>query len=135
MKEFDTQDLELTDDEGKKHTFKALFSIHWDVRKTTYIYVYDPEDKDENSVLVLGSTDDKPDEIFTVDSTNDPELTEYLDDTLQAFQNGDLKPVEDDDGLNEYEETKDGECECQKHGEHHENETCCSDHCKCHHHE
>lgn len=117
--------ITLEDEDGNVTDFELLFSIVYKKTNTRYLYVLDPNDKSEETVIVF-SCDDQGN-VETVDDSEDDELREFIQDTFAAYQNGDLVPVNEDGELEEIEENDDHECCCGKH--HHDDEHhCCHDH-------
>ena len=64
----------VTDNEGKEHLMQILFTYDNEERKTSYVFFYDTEDKDEEVVV------------------------------MRYFENGELEPIEDDEEYDEVEE-------------------------------
>ena len=64
----------VTDAEGKEHLMNILFTYENEERKTSYVFFYDSEDKDEEVVV------------------------------MRYFENGELEPIEDDEEYDEVEE-------------------------------
>ena len=64
----------VTDAEGKEHLMNILFTYENEERKTSYVFFYDSEDKDEEVVV------------------------------MRYLENGELEPIEDDEEYDEVEE-------------------------------
>ena len=64
----------VTDNEGKEHLMQILFTYDNEERKTSYVFFYDTEDKDEEVIVMR-----------------------YKD-------SGELEPIEDDEEYDEVEE-------------------------------
>ena len=64
----------VTDNEGKEHLMQILFTYDNEERKTSYVFFYDTEDKDEEVVV------------------------------MRYLENGELEPIEDDEEYDEVEE-------------------------------
>ena len=64
----------VTDAEGKEHLMEILFTYDNEERKTSYVFFYDSEDKDEEVVV------------------------------MRYLENGELEPIEDDEEYDEVEE-------------------------------
>ncbi len=102
----------LTDETGKDVEVELLFSIVNPDNNIRYLYIADPEDAE--SVIVLQS--DEEGNIEQIGEDIEPDLEEFLQDTFQAFQNGDLVQVGED---GEMVETSSHEvnCSCGENGE------------------
>lgn len=123
--------ITLVDEQGEEQDFELLFSIVYKKTNTRYIYLIDPNDKSEETVVVF-SVDDEGN-VSTVDDSEDDDLREFIQDTFSAYQNGDLVPVNEDGEVEEIEEEhhccchekdEDHECNCDHEKEEH--------HCCCH---
>ena len=64
----------VTDNEGKEHLMQILFTYDNEERKTSYVFFYDTEDKDEEVVV------------------------------MRYLESGELEPIEDDEEYDEVEE-------------------------------
>ena len=64
----------VTDNEGKEHLMQILFTYDDEERKTSYVFFYDTEDKDEEVVV------------------------------MRYLKSGELEPIEDDEEYDEVEE-------------------------------
>lgn len=64
----------VTDNEGKEHLMQILFTYDNEERKTSYVFFYDTEDKDENVIV------------------------------MRYLENGELEPIDDDEEYDEVEE-------------------------------
>ena len=121
-KKEDKHYIVFTDEKGKDTNVELLFSIVYKKNNTRYLYVIDPTD--DESVIIFSADDDGNLESMS-DDNMDADLREFLEDTFQAFQSGDLAPVTDgEEGEEEEIEEEDSEeCEC-----------CCGDQdCECQH--
>ncbi len=114
--------ITLVDEQGQEQDFELLFSIVYKKTNTRYIYLIDPNDKSEETVVVFSVDDDG--NVETVDDSEDDDLREFIQDTFAAYQNGDLVPVNEDGEVEEIEEEH--HCCCGKH-EHDEEHHCCKD--------
>ncbi len=115
--------ITLEDEQGNGTDFELLFSIVYKKTNVRYLYVLDPNDKTNETVIVFSC--DEEGNVETVDESEDDELREFIQDTFAAYENGDLVPVNEDGELEEIEEEH--ECCCNKH--HHEDEHhCCKHH-------
>jgi len=119
--ENDEDVIVLEDENGKVVKFKLLFSIIYEKTNTRYIYVLDPDE--EGSVLVFSCDDDG--NVISADLDNDNDLNAFIEETFEAYQNGDLVPSSDENSsYNEYQEKKEeNECENKEVG--------CSCSCDC----
>ncbi len=115
--------ITLVDEQGQEQDFELLFSIVYKKTNTRYIYLIDPNDKSEETVVVFSVDDDG--NVETVDDSEDDDLREFIQDTFAAYQNGDLVPVNEDGEVEEIEE-EEHHCCCGKH-EHDEDHHCCKD--------
>jgi len=113
----------LTDEDGKDTKVELLFSIVYKKTNTRYLYVVDPGD---DSAVIIFSSDEEGNLESVAEDNITPELKEFLEDTFQAFQNGDLAPVEDGEE-GEEEEIEEDEEEDEEH------HCCCceGDSCTC----
>ena len=64
----------VTDNEGKEHLMQILFTYDNEERKTSYVFFYDTEDKDEEVIV------------------------------MRYLESGELEPIEDDEEYDEVEE-------------------------------
>ena len=64
----------VTDNEGKEHLMKILFTYDNEERKTSYVFFYDTEDKDEEVIV------------------------------MRYLESGELEPIDDDEEYDEVEE-------------------------------
>ena len=64
----------VTDNEGKEHLMQILFTYDNEERKTSYVFFYDTEDKDEEVIV------------------------------MRYLQSGELEPIDDDEEYDEVEE-------------------------------
>ena len=64
----------VTDSEGKEHLMNILFTYENEERKTSYVFFYDSEDKDEEVIV------------------------------MRYSESGELVPIEDDEEYDEVEE-------------------------------
>ena len=64
----------VTDNEGKEHLMQILFTYDNEERKTSYVFFYDTEDKDEEVVV------------------------------MRYLESGELEPIDDDEEYDEVEE-------------------------------
>lgn len=115
--------ITLEDEQGNGTDFELLFSIVYKKTNVRYLYVLDPNDKTNETVIVFSC--DEEGNVETVDESEDDELREFIQDTFAAYENGDLVPVNEDGELEEIEEEH--QCCCNNH--HHEEEHhCCKHH-------
>ena len=64
----------VTDNEGKEHLMQILFTYDNEERKTSYVFFYDTEDKDEEVIV------------------------------MRYLESGELEPIDDDEEYDEVEE-------------------------------
>ena len=64
----------VTDNKGKEHLMQILFTYDNEERKTSYVFFYDTEDKDEEVIV------------------------------MRYLQSGELEPIDDDEEYDEVEE-------------------------------
>ena len=64
----------VTDAEGKEHLMNILFTYENEERKTSYVFFYDTEDKDEEVIV------------------------------MRYLESGELEPIDDDEEYDEVEE-------------------------------
>ncbi|MCI2068309.1 MAG: hypothetical protein LKJ88_01890 [Bacilli bacterium] len=127
-KEEDKHYIVLTDESGKDTKVELLFSIVYHKTETRYLYVVDPGDED--AVIIFSADDDG--NLLMVDEKETPsETMAFLQDTFQAYLQGDLAPVKDGEDEEE-EECDDPDCECHHHHDGEENECCEGDDEECH---
>lgn len=115
--------ITLEDEQGNGTDFELLFSIVYKKNNVRYLYVLDPNDKTNETVIVFSC--DEEGNVETVDESEDDELREFIQDTFAAYENGDLVPVNEDGELEEIEEEH--ECCCNNH-HHDEEHHCCKHH-------
>ena len=115
--------ITLEDEQGNGTDFELLFSIVYKKTNVRYLYVLDPNDKTNETVIVFSC--DEEGNVETVDESEDDELREFIQDTFAAYENGDLVPVNEDGELEEIEEEH--ECCCNNH-HHDEEHHCCKHH-------
>jgi uncharacterized protein YrzB (UPF0473 family) len=112
----------LTDEQGKDTKVELLFSIVYHQTGVRYLYVSDPGDED--AVIIFAA--DEEGSLEMVDQETVPvETMNFLQDTFQAYLQGDLVPVE---------EAEKAEKEAEE-GEEEETEVCEDDDCCCHGHD
>ena len=115
--------ITLEDEQGNGTDFELLFSIVYKKTNVRYLYVLDPNDKTNETVIVFSC--DEEGNVETVDESEDDELREFIQDTFAAYENGDLVPVNEDGELEEIEEEH--QCCCNNH-HHDEEHHCCKHH-------
>ena len=64
----------VTDNEGREHLMQILFTYDNEERKTSYVFFYDTEDKDEEVIV------------------------------MRYLESGELEPIDDDEEYDEVEE-------------------------------
>ena len=70
----DEKQITIRDEEGNEHLMEILFTYENEERKTSYVFFYDTEDKDEEVVV------------------------------MRYLESGELEPIEDDEEYDEVEE-------------------------------
>src|SRR5574344_1607605 len=88
----------LTDEEGKDVKVQLLFSIKSPDNDDMYLYIVDPSDED--AVVIFKGDNDGNLEMVD-EKTTDKKVMDFLQDTFQAFLQGDLEPVNKEGGEEE----------------------------------
>ena len=112
--------IELFDENDNAIKVELLFSIVRNETGVRYLFVIDPENDDQ--VVPLQANEDGS--IQGIGEKPEQDVLDFLNETFEAYQNGELAPVEE-------EEEEECSCGCGHHHHHHEGECCCEGDCDC----
>ena len=114
--------IELFDENDNAIKVELLFSIVRNETGVRYLFVIDPENDDQ--VVPLQANEDGS--IQGIGEKPEQDVLDFLNETFEAYQNGELAPVG--------EEEEEEECSCNSghhHHHHHEGECCSGGDCDC----
>ena len=112
--------IELFDENDNAIKVELLFSIVRNETGVRYLFVIDPENDDQ--VVPLQANEDGS--IQGIGEKPEQDVLDFLNETFEAYQNGELAPV------GEEEEEEECSCNCGHH-HHHEGECCSGGECDC----
>lgn len=112
--------IELFDENDNAIKVELLFSIVRNETGVRYLFVIDPENDDQ--VVPLQANEDGS--IQGIGEKPEQDVLDFLNETFEAYQNGELAPV------GEEEEEEECSCGCGHH-HHHEGECCSGGECDC----
>ena len=112
--------IELFDENDNAIKVELLFSIVRNETGVRYLFVIDPENDDQ--VVPLQANEDGS--IQGIGEKPEQDVLDFLNETFEAYQNGELAPV------GEEEEEEECSCGCGHH-HHHEGECCSGGECEC----
>lgn len=117
--------IELFDENDNAIKVELLFSIVRNETGVRYLFVIDPENDDQ--VVPLQANEDGS--IQGIGEKPEQDVLDFLNETFEAYQNGELAPV----GEEEEEEEEECTCKCghHHHHHHHEGECCSGGECDC----
>lgn len=69
----------ITDEEGKEHVLKILFTYHNDERETDYVFIYDPEDEENVFPMIYHEED------HTLEEIEDEEEYDEVEEVFNAY--------------------------------------------------
>ena len=116
--------IELFDENDNAIKVELLFSIVRNETGVRYLFVIDPENDDQ--VVPLQANEDGS--IQGIGEKPEQDVLDFLNETFEAYQNGELAPV------GEEEEEEECSCNCghhHHHHHHHEGECCSEGECDC----
>ena len=113
--------IELFDENDNAIKVELLFSIVRNETGVRYLFVIDPENGDQ--VVPLQANEDGS--IQGIGEKPEQDVLDFLNETFEAYQNGELAPV------GEEEEEEECSCNCGHHHHHHEGECCSGGECDC----
>ena len=116
--------IELFDENDNAIKVELLFSIVRNETGVRYLFVIDPENDDQ--VVPLQANEDGS--IQGIGEKPEQDVLDFLNETFEAYQNGELAPV------GEEEEEEECSCGCghhHHHHHHHEGECCSGGECDC----
>ena len=119
--------IELFDENDNAIKVELLFSIVRNETGVRYLFVIDPENDDQ--VVPLQANEDGS--IQGIGEKPEQDVLDFLNETFEAYQNGELAPVGEEE-----EEEEEEECSCgcghhHHHHHHHEGECCSGGECDC----
>ena len=119
--------IELFDENDNAIKVELLFSIVRNETGVRYLFVIDPENDDQ--VVPLQANEDGS--IQGIGEKPEQDVLDFLNETFEAYQNGELAPVGEEE-----EEEEEEECSCNcghhhHHHHHHEGECCSEGECDC----
>ena len=119
--------IELFDENDNAIKVELLFSIVRNETGVRYLFVIDPENDDQ--VVPLQANEDGS--IQGIGEKPEQDVLDFLNETFEAYQNGELAPVGEEE-----EEEEEEECSCNcghhhHHHHHHEGECCSGGECDC----
>ena len=119
--------IELFDENDNAIKVELLFSIVRNETGVRYLFVIDPENDDQ--VVPLQANEDGS--IQGIGEKPEQDVLDFLNETFEAYQNGELAPVGEEE-----EEEEEEECSCgcghhHHHHHHHEGECCSEGECDC----
>ena len=119
--------IELFDENDNAIKVELLFSIVRNETGVRYLFVIDPENDDQ--VVPLQANEDGS--IQGIGEKPEQDVLDFLNETFEAYQNGELAPVGEEE-----EEEEEEECSCgcghhHHHHHHHEGECCSGGECEC----
>ena len=118
--------IELFDENDNAIKVELLFSIVRNETGVRYLFVIDPENDDQ--VVPLQANEDGS--IQGIGEKPEQDVLDFLNETFEAYQNGELAPVGEEE-----EEEEEEECSCNcghhHHHHHHEGECCSGGDCDC----
>lgn len=115
--------IELFDENDNAIKVELLFSIVRNETGVRYLFVIDPENDDQ--VVPLQANEDGS--IQGIGEKPEQDVLDFLNETFEAYQNGELAPVGEEE-----EEEDEEECSCNcGHHHHHEGECCSGGECDC----
>ena len=116
--------IELFDENDNAIKVELLFSIVRNETGVRYLFVIDPENDDQ--VVPLQANEDGS--IQGIGEKPEQDVLDFLNETFEAYQNGELAPVGEEE---EEEEEEECSCGCGHHHHHHEGECCSGGDCDC----
>ena len=119
--------IELFDENDNAIKVELLFSIVRNETGVRYLFVIDPENDDQ--VVPLQANEDGS--IQGIGEKPEQDVLDFLNETFEAYQNGELAPVGEEE-----EEEEEEECSCgcghhHHHHHHHAGECCSGGECDC----
>ena len=111
--------IELFDENDNAIKVELLFSIVRNETGVRYLFVIDPENDDQ--VVPLQANEDGS--IQGIGEKPEQDVLDFLNETFEAYQNGELAPVGEEE---EEEEEEECSCNCGHHHHHHHEGECCS---------
>ena len=111
--------IELFDENDNAIKVELLFSIVRNETGVRYLFVIDPENDDQ--VVPLQANEDGS--IQGIGEKPEQDVLDFLNETFEAYQNGELAPVGEEE---EEEDEEECSCNCGHHHHHHHEGECCS---------